>query len=127
MPDFAREPSSNVNADDRWGFVARRTTLAAHFLDSFPNRLNLTTIPMATQSNNKWNKPKTGKPVPAPVVKPAAAAPAKAAPAKAGKASEPTQQEIEVRAFEIFVSEGCREGTDLENWLRAERELRSGR
>ncbi len=82
---------------------------------------------MATQSNNKSNKPKTAKPAPAPAAKPAAAAPVKAAPAKAGKAYDPTQEEIQVRAFEIYVSEGCREGNELENWLRAERELRSGR
>jgi hypothetical protein len=83
---------------------------------------------MATQSNNKSKKPQTiAKPAPAPAAKPVAAAPAKAAPAKAAKAYEPTPDEIQVRAFEIYVSEGCREGNDLENWLRAERELRSGR
>jgi hypothetical protein len=74
---------------------------------------------MATQSNSKANKPKSTKPAPA--VK--AAAPA-AKPAKRGP--EPSQEEIATRAFEIYVSEGCREGTDLENWLRAEQELRSG-
>ena len=83
---------------------------------------------MATQSNFKNNKNKSVKPAPAPV--PAAkvvAAPVKAAvkPAKAGGRFEPTQEEIGVRAFEIYVSEGCQEGNDLENWLRAERELRS--
>ncbi len=85
---------------------------------------------MATQTNNKSNKPKTAtKPAAAPAAKPAAPAPVKAAPApaKAAKAYQPTPEEIQVRAFEIYVSEGCREGNDLENWLRAERELRSGR
>jgi hypothetical protein len=77
---------------------------------------------MATQYNNKFNKPKITKPVPAPAAK--AAAPA----AKPGKRGyEPTQEEIATRAFEIYVSEGCREGSDLENWLRAERELRGAR
>ncbi len=76
---------------------------------------------MAIQSNNKLNKPKsTFKPAPAPA--PKAAAPA----AKPGKRG-PTQDEIATRAFEIYVSEGCREGSDLENWLRAERELRATR
>lgn len=80
---------------------------------------------MATQSNNKSNKGKTVvKPAPAPAVKPAAPV-AKPVAAKASSRYEPTQEEIQVRAFEIFVSEGCREGTDLENWLRAERELRA--
>jgi hypothetical protein len=77
---------------------------------------------MASQSNFKsGNPPKGAKPAPAPVAK--AAAPAK--PGKAKGAYEPTQEEISVRAFEIYVSEGCQEGTDLDNWLRAEKELRS--
>ena len=46
-------------------------------------------------------------------------------PTKVRAPYEPTQEEIQARAFEIFVSEGCREGSDLENWLRAEKELRS--
>jgi len=80
---------------------------------------------MAT--NNKSNKPKSSKPEPAPVAKPAAKpAAAVAKPAvKASASYEPTQEEIGVRAFEIFVSEGCQEGSDLDNWLRAEKELRS--
>jgi hypothetical protein len=74
---------------------------------------------MATQSN-KSNKAKAEK-----------AAPAKSAktptPAKPFKAAsyEPTPEEIQIRAFEIYVSEGCKEGSDLENWLRAEKELRA--
>lgn len=79
---------------------------------------------MATQSNNKSNKAKTIKTAPAPAVKAAAPVANPAAP-KAPSRYEPTQDEIQVRAFEIFVSDGCREGTDLENWLRAERELRA--
>jgi hypothetical protein len=83
---------------------------------------------MATQFNNKASKSKSSKPAPAPAPVPAAkvvAPPAKVA-AKPGKGGyQPTQDEIATRAFEIYVSEGCREGTDLDNWLRAERELRS--
>jgi len=92
---------------------------------------------MATQSNPKSSKGKTDKPA-APAAKPAApaakpaapaakpAAPAaKAAPAKARASYEPTCEEIQTRAFEIYVSEGCREGNDLDNWLRAEKELRA--
>ena len=79
---------------------------------------------------NKSSKPKNEKAAPAPVAKapaPAAKAPApaaKAAPA-AGKPYTPTQEEIQTRAFEIYVSEGCKEGSDLENWLRAEKDLRA--
>lgn len=77
---------------------------------------------MAIQSNNKSNKQKSTKPAPAPAPAVKAAAPA----GKPGKRGyEPTQEEIATRAFEIYVSEGCREGSDLENWLRAEGELRS--
>lgn len=76
---------------------------------------------MAIQSNFKSNKQKFGKVEPV-VVK--AAAPA-AKPAKARGSYQPTQEEIQTRAFEIYVSEGCKEGSDLENWLRAELDLRS--
>ncbi len=77
---------------------------------------------MATQSNK--SKPKSTKPTPVPAPAPAAkvAVPV-AKPVK--RAYEPTQEEIATRAYEIYVSEGCREGSELENWLRAERELRS--
>jgi hypothetical protein len=79
---------------------------------------------MATQSNNK--SAKTSK-APAPVAKPVPAAvkasPAKE-PAKAKAPYEPTQEEIQTRAFQIYLSEGCKEGNDLEYWLRAEKELR---
>jgi hypothetical protein len=90
---------------------------------------------MAT--NFKSNKPKSAKPEPVPVAKPAvvaakpavvAAKPVVVAAKPAAKASasyQPTQEEIGVRAFEIYVSEGCQEGSDLDNWLRAEKELRS--
>ncbi len=78
---------------------------------------------MATQSNK--SKGKTEKAAPTPAAKAPPAKPvAKPAPA-ATKAYEPTTEEIQTRAFEIYVSEGCKEGSDLENWLRAEKELRA--
>jgi hypothetical protein len=78
---------------------------------------------MATQFNSKS---KSAKPVPAPVVvaKPAAAKPV-AKPAKPTVKREPTPEEIGVRAYEIYVSEGCPAGNDLDHWLRAEKELRA--
>jgi hypothetical protein len=76
---------------------------------------------MATQSNSKNSKSKMAKPAPAPVVR------ASVKPAKAGGSYEPSPDEIGVRAFEIYVSEGCQDGKDLEHWLRAEQELRSQR
>lgn len=77
---------------------------------------------MATQSNSKNNKAKNEK------VAPAAPKAPVAPPAKVTKARapyEPTQEEIQTRAFEIYVSEGCKENNDLEYWLRAEKELRT--
>jgi hypothetical protein len=35
----------------------------------------------------------------------------------------PTHEEIERRAYEIYLSQGAPEGRDLDNWLQAEREL----
>jgi hypothetical protein len=57
--------------------------------------------------------PKAAKPVAAPA--PAAAAPAK---------REVTQADIAKRAYEIWAS--GQGGSEMENWLRAERELRGG-
>jgi hypothetical protein len=71
---------------------------------------------MATQFNSKTNK---AKPAPAPAAKPVVKVAAK--PSRA-----PTPEEISSRAYEIYLSEGCPEGSSLEHWLRAERELRSG-
>jgi hypothetical protein len=80
---------------------------------------------MATQFNSKSGYPKGAKSAPAPAVK--AAVPAKPAPKPVNGPGryEPSQEEIGIRAFEIYVSEGCQEGSDLDNWLRAEKELRS--
>ena len=38
--------------------------------------------------------------------------------------SEPTQDQIRRRAYELWIARGCRHGHDLEDWLDAERELR---
>jgi Protein of unknown function (DUF2934) len=79
-------------------------------------------------ANFKSSKPSKAAPAPAPAAKPAVKPPVKAsaapAPAKALAPYEPTQEEIQTRAFEIYLSEGCKEGNDLEYWLRAEQELR---
>jgi Protein of unknown function (DUF2934) len=40
------------------------------------------------------------------------------------KAAEPTEQEIAVRAHELFLKRGAVGGHELEDWLEAERELR---
>ncbi len=37
----------------------------------------------------------------------------------------PTEEEIRLRAYEIFQARGCRHGHDLDDWLQAERELRA--
>lgn len=55
-------------------------------------------------------------------------APAKVAVvAKTGTANTaaPTQNEIAVRAYELFLQDGSANGHDLEHWLRAEEELKS--
>jgi hypothetical protein len=73
---------------------------------------------------NKSSKAKTEKAAPIPAAKAPVKPVAKAAPAPS-KAYEPTQEEIQTRAFELYLSEGCKEGCDLENWLRAEKDLRA--
>jgi Protein of unknown function (DUF2934) len=78
---------------------------------------------MATQSNNKSKATKAPAPVAQPVSTAVKASPAKE-PVKAKAPYEPTQEEIQTRAFQIYLSEGCKEGNDLEFWLRAEKELR---
>ena len=80
---------------------------------------------MANFKSNKTSKAAPA-PAPAPAAKPAKAlAACGAAKALARSSYEPTQEEIQTRAFEIYVSEGCKEGNDLEYWLRAEQELRA--
>jgi hypothetical protein len=35
----------------------------------------------------------------------------------------PTREEIEKRAYELYLARGCESGRDVEDWLAAEREL----
>jgi hypothetical protein len=44
----------------------------------------------------------------------------------AATAATVTQEAIARRAYEIFVSRGCADGCDVEDWLTAERELQRG-
>jgi len=37
---------------------------------------------------------------------------------------EPTMEEIRIRAYEVYVERGRIDGFELENWLRAEEELK---
>jgi hypothetical protein len=41
----------------------------------------------------------------------------------AGQASDEQHGEIEQRAYELYLERGCAAGEDLDDWLRAEREL----
>jgi hypothetical protein len=45
---------------------------------------------------------------------------------QAGDPNEPAEEEIRVRAYEIYVQRGQVIGFDLEDWLQAEEELRQG-
>lgn len=38
----------------------------------------------------------------------------------------PTLEDVQRRAYEIYLSQGRTEGRDLDNWLQAERELSQG-
>lgn len=40
-------------------------------------------------------------------------------------AHEPTQEEIAKLAYQFWIERGCQHGHDLEDWERAERELRA--
>jgi len=37
---------------------------------------------------------------------------------------EPTREEIALRAYHIYLERGCTSGNELEDWVRAEKELR---
>jgi hypothetical protein len=39
--------------------------------------------------------------------------------------SKPTPKEIAALAYEIWQKGGCKPGTDMENWLQAEKQLRA--
>ncbi len=51
--------------------------------------------------------------------------PAKTVATKSSKA--PTEQDIAVRAHELFLQRGGEAGHEMEDWLQAERELRTGK
>jgi len=40
---------------------------------------------------------------------------------------EPSDDEIRARAYEMYLERGGRDGLDLDDWVRAERELRQRR
>jgi hypothetical protein len=40
-----------------------------------------------------------------------------------GALSDELQERIAKRAYELYLQRGCREGSDLENWVDAEREI----
>jgi len=44
-------------------------------------------------------------------------------PATTTRSASPTSTEIAARAFELYRERGCQQGYDVEDWLRAEREL----
>jgi hypothetical protein len=48
-------------------------------------------------------------------------------PAKATAKSEPTKDQIAERAYELFLARGGKHGYHMEDWYRAEKELRSGK
>jgi hypothetical protein len=40
---------------------------------------------------------------------------------------EPTFEQIQMRAYEIYIQRGGQDGLDLEDWLQAEKELKTSR
>lgn len=40
--------------------------------------------------------------------------------------SQPTEAEIRVRAYEMYLQRGAADGADFDDWLRAEQELTAG-
>lgn len=38
----------------------------------------------------------------------------------------PINKQIEIRAYELYLQRGCKDGHDLEDWLIAEREVKQG-
>ncbi len=37
--------------------------------------------------------------------------------------TKPSEEQIQRRAYELFLQRGCEQGRDVEDWLEAEREL----
>ena len=40
--------------------------------------------------------------------------------------NEPTFEEIQMRAYEIYIQRGRQAGSDLDDWFQAEKELKTG-
>ncbi len=57
--------------------------------------------------------------------KPTQASRSRATSAKKPAIVEPTHDAIAARAFELFLSRGASDGSDLSDWLRAENELKA--
>ena len=49
---------------------------------------------------------------------------ARAVPQAKTPAAEPSHDTIARRAYELFCERGCADGGDMDDWLRAEQELR---
>jgi Protein of unknown function (DUF2934) len=45
---------------------------------------------------------------------------------RAKPSPQPTREDIERRAYEIYLERGGTGGSEMEDWLQAERELRQG-
>ena len=73
-----------------------------------------------TKAKPVSSSPVRNSPIPKVAARPAAAPAATTAPAKMKKAI--THEMIAGRAYEISCSENC--GSEFDNWIRAERELR---
>jgi hypothetical protein len=52
------------------------------------------------------------------------AAPATPAPPKARRSRGPSQEDIRMRAYQRYLQRGGSHGTEFEDWLEAERELK---
>jgi len=39
------------------------------------------------------------------------------------KSPHPTREEVELRAYQIYIERGCPDGHDVDDWLQAEHEL----
>ena len=39
------------------------------------------------------------------------------------KSLHPTREDIELRAYQIYIERGCADGHDVDDWLQAEHEL----
>lgn len=71
---------------------------------------------------SKHNK-KQMKRAPEPVVPSLNTTSASAAASLGSLKTSPTREQIQQRAYELYVAGGCIPGHDLDNWLQAERDL----